>query len=79
VLAQNIADNCVDATGGPDATYCNAVDRDPVTHDIDLIRSGFLNASSLNISGIGIDVRYTMPLEVFSVKGNLNATLFVSK
>ena len=35
VASQNVADNCVDATGGPDELYCSAVDRNPTTHDID--------------------------------------------
>ena len=79
VDVQDIANNCVDATGSPDSDYCSAIDRDPVTHNVDLIRSGFLNASALNIAGIESEVRYTMPLEMFSVKGHLNINFFASK
>jgi iron complex outermembrane receptor protein len=79
VKPQNIADNCVDAIGSPDSNFCNSVDRDPVTHDITLVRSGFLNAASLKITGIETEVRYSMPLEIFSIKGNLHSTLFISK
>jgi outer membrane receptor protein involved in Fe transport len=79
VAAQDIADNCVDATGGPDATYCAAVDRDPTSNDIDLVRSGFLNASSYNASGVDLDMRYSLGLESLNAPGDLHFNLFVSK
>ncbi|PCH97207.1 MAG: TonB-dependent receptor [Gammaproteobacteria bacterium] len=79
VSAQNIADNCVDATGGPDANFCDAVDRDPTTNDIELVRSGFLNASAFNTSGVDVEMRYNFALESFSLPGELRLSLFVNK
>jgi outer membrane receptor protein involved in Fe transport len=79
VAAQDIADNCVDATGGPDEVYCGAIDRDPVTKDIDLVRSGFLNASAYNTQGLDFEMRYGFELDSFSLPGELRLSLFVNK
>ncbi|KGJ93152.1 TonB-dependent receptor plug domain-containing protein [Colwellia psychrerythraea] len=79
VDSQDIADNCVDATGGPDAVYCAAIDRDPTTKDIDLVRSGFLNASAYNTSGIDVEMRYNFALDSFGAPGELHLSLFVNK
>ncbi|GAA0288350.1 TonB-dependent receptor [Psychrosphaera haliotis] len=79
VAVQDIADNCVDATGGPDELYCSAIDRDPTTNDIDLVRSGFLNAAALNVSGIESEINYRTSLEGFELPGELSVKLFVSK
>ncbi|MBR9729150.1 TonB-dependent receptor plug domain-containing protein [Shewanella intestini] len=79
VASQDIADNCVDATGGLDAQYCSAIDRDPTTFDIDLVRSGFLNAAALNTSGVESDISYNLGLEDFALEGDLKFNLFVNK
>ncbi|AAZ26620.1 TonB-dependent receptor plug domain-containing protein [Colwellia psychrerythraea] len=79
VESQDIADNCVDATGGPDAVYCGAVDRSATTYDIDLVRSGFLNASAYNTSGIDVEMRYNFALDSLGVPGELYLKLFVNK
>ncbi|MCL1143955.1 TonB-dependent receptor plug domain-containing protein [Shewanella gaetbuli] len=79
VSSQDIADNCVDATGGPDALYCGAIDRDPTTFDIDLVRSGFLNAAALNTSGIEAEVRYNLDLADFDLAGDFKFMVFVNK
>ena len=79
VAVQDIADNCVDATGGPDELYCNAIDRDPTTKDIDLVRSGFLNASAYNVRGVESEVNYSTSLEDFELPGEVSVKLFVSK
>ncbi|MCP4326231.1 MAG: TonB-dependent receptor, partial [Alteromonadales bacterium] len=79
VSAQNIADNCVDATGGPDTVYCGAVDRDPTSHDIELVRSGFINASAYNTTGIDVEVRYNLGLDAVSMPGDLRLSLFVNR
>ncbi|BDY03807.1 TonB-dependent receptor [Ferrimonas sp. YFM] len=60
VEAQDVANNCVDATGGPDANFCGQVDRDPDTFDITLVRSGYLNASALETSGVEFQATYSM-------------------
>ncbi|RBP53115.1 TonB-dependent receptor plug domain-containing protein [Arenicella xantha] len=58
VTAQNILDNCVDGSGGLDAGFCSQIDRDPNTRDVSLVRSGFLNASAFNTSGIELAIDY---------------------
>lgn len=79
VDAQDIADNCVDATGGLDSGYCSQVDRNPTTNDIELVRSGFLNASALNTQGIEIQSRYKTDLQYFDLPGELTVNLLVNK
>lgn len=71
VSAQDILDNCVDATGGPDAGFCSQIDRDPTTNDVTLVRSGFINASALTTSGLEMQIRYTTDLERFDLPGEL--------
>jgi len=78
VAAQDIADNCVDATGSPDAAYCSAIDRN-TSNDISLVRSGFLNASAYNTSGIDVDMRYQFGLDSFELPGEVKLRLFVNK
>ena len=78
VSAQNIADNCVDASGGPDALYCSQVDRNPVTNDIELVRSGFLNASAFNVAGVEAEFNYEFSLGQFDLPGDMRTKLFVS-
>lgn len=73
VAAQDVADNCVDATGGPDANFCSQVDRDPVTKDITLVRSGYLNAAALDTSGIEMQTAYSMDLGPGTLRLNLLA------
>ena len=75
VAAQDIADNCVDATGGPDQQYCSQVTRDPVTNDISLVQSGYLNASAIYTRGIELNADYQMDLG----SGELKLNLFANK
>ncbi|WP_394392113.1 TonB-dependent receptor domain-containing protein [Shewanella woodyi] len=75
VTAQSIADNCVDATGGPDDDFCSAVDRDPITHDVSLVRSGFLNAAALNTRGLEFQAAYNFDLATFNLPGELKFNL----
>lgn len=75
VTAQSIADNCVDATGGPDDAFCSAVDRDPITHDVSLVRSGFLNAAALNTRGLEFQAAYNFDLATFNLPGELKFNL----
>ena len=51
---QDILDNCVDLTGGPDEGFCSQIDRDPTTLDVTLVRSGFLNAAAFNAEGLSL-------------------------
>ena len=79
VSVQNVADNCVDATGGPDAGFCGQIDRNPTTHDIELVRSGYLNAAALNTKGVEVQARYTTDLASFELPGEVKMNLLVNK
>jgi outer membrane receptor protein involved in Fe transport len=79
VASQDIADNCVDATGGPDEVYCSAVDRNADTFDIELVRSGFLNAAAFNVAGVETDIRYVHDMTSWGLDGKLVLNVFVSK
>jgi outer membrane receptor protein involved in Fe transport len=74
VTAQDIADNCVDATGGPDAGFCAQIDRG-ADFDIDLVRSGFINASAINTAGVEFQIRYTTELTEFDLPGEIRLNL----
>lgn len=70
VSAQDILDNCVDATGGPDTGFCSQIDRGS-DFDIDLVRSGFINASAINTAGLEFQIRYTTELVEFDLPGEI--------
>lgn len=55
---QDILDNCVDASGGLDPTYCDLVTRDPTTRDITFIEEIYLNASRLKTAGYDLTITY---------------------
>lgn len=55
---QDIVNNCVDASGGPDQSFCSLFTRDPGTHDVDFVASTYLNASKLATSGWDLTVAY---------------------
>ncbi|MFY8274667.1 TonB-dependent receptor domain-containing protein [Pseudoalteromonas sp. SSDWG2] len=78
ISAQSIADNCVDAPGGFDASFCNQIDRDPTTYDIELVRSGYLNAAALTTRGIDADFDYRTDLSSFDLEGELTFNLFIN-
>jgi len=79
VLAQDILDNCVDATGGPDQGFCSQIDRNPVTNDVDLVRSGFLNAAARDAEGYELNIDYRgISLESLNLPGQLNLSLIAN-
>ncbi len=78
VTAQDIVDNCVDATGGPDMNFCNQVDRN-AAFDVELVRSGFINAAALNTSGLEFQARYRTDLTNFDLPGELRFNLAGNK
>jgi len=55
---QDIVDNCVDASGGPDDSFCSLFTRDPTTNNIDFVESTYLNASKLETNGWDITINY---------------------
>lgn len=78
IATQSIADNCVDAAGGPDLSFCSQIDRDPTTKDVSLVRSGYLNAAATTTRGIEADFDYSMNLADYSLEGDLKLNLFVN-
>ncbi|WP_232364976.1 TonB-dependent receptor [Salinimonas marina] len=70
VDAQDIVNNCVDATGGPDSAFCSQVDRNE-NFDVELVRSGFVNAAALQTSGLEMQIRYTTDLAQYDLPGEL--------
>ncbi|MDO6569057.1 TonB-dependent receptor [Alteromonas sp. 1_MG-2023] len=74
VTAQDILDNCVDATGGPDAGFCSQIDRNG-ENNIEVVRSGFINASAIKTSGVEFQIRYTTELSDFNLPGELRLNL----
>jgi len=70
VEAQDIVDNCVDATGGPDSGFCSQVDRNE-NFDVELVRSGFINASAINTSGLEMQIRYSTDLSAYDLPGEI--------
>lgn len=76
VSVQDVADNCVDATGGPDANFCGQIDRNPTTYDIELVRSGYVNAAAITTAGVETQFRYSTPV---SFGGELVMNLLVNK
>lgn len=77
--AQDILDNCVDATGGPDANFCGSIVRDPTTNDVDLVRSGYINASALTTRGIEAQILYRTDLAMFDLPGELRLNIAGNK
>jgi len=76
VDAQDVLDNCVDATGGPDTGFCSQIDRDPVTNDVVLVTSGFLNASAFDTEGYELNARYSgIELDRIGLPGQLDLSL----
>lgn len=78
VAAQDILDNCVDATAGLDPAFCSQIDRN-ANNDVDLVRSGFLNASAFNTSGVELQARYSTDLAAFDLPGEMNFNLIGNK
>ncbi|MGI9328715.1 MAG: TonB-dependent receptor domain-containing protein [Pseudomonadales bacterium] len=72
VDAQDIVDNCVDATGGPDANFCSLFTRDAVTQDIDFVRSTFVNASKLTTEGVDVAITYNKSLADWTDGGGMS-------
>jgi outer membrane receptor protein involved in Fe transport len=79
VDAQDILDNCVDATGGPDSSFCDSIDRNVTTNDVELVRSGYINASGFNTKGIEANLRYNTDLSEYELPGELRFNLSATK
>jgi len=79
VSSQDVLDNCVDATGGPDAGFCSQADRDPVTKDVTVVRSGYINASGIKTEGLEANLRYRTDLSNFDLPGELRFNISATK
>ncbi|MFT6776754.1 MAG: iron complex outermembrane receptor protein [Paraglaciecola sp.] len=79
VEAQDILDNCVDATGGPDSAFCDSIDRNATTNDVELVRSGYINASGFNTKGIEANLKYNTDLSEYDLPGELRFNLSATK
>jgi len=73
VEAQTIIDNCVDGSSLDD-NFCSSVDRDPETNNIELVRSGYINASAFTTSGIDFELTHSAS-NVFGLDGTLRTSL----
>ena len=76
--AQTIIDNCVDGSAGLDPSFCSAVDRNATTNDIELVRSGYINASKRETQGIETQVRYNSDLSAFDLPGEVRVNFAAS-
>lgn len=62
IAAQDIIDNCYDATGGLDPNFCAALTRG-ADNNINFVRSTYVNASALTNRGYDIELSYTGNLD----------------
>jgi iron complex outermembrane receptor protein len=78
---QDIVNNCVDATGGPDFSFCDLFTRN-AQGNINFISSSYVNASKLLTSGWDLEIRYqtsVVPVtEHLGPLSSLNGDLSVS-
>ncbi len=61
VGAQDIIDNCYDASGGPDANFCSLFTRG-ADNDINFVTTTFINSASLTTKGWDFEVTYVKDL-----------------
>lgn len=61
VESQDILDNCVDASGGPDGTFCGLITRG-ADFNVELVRSTAVNAAALETEGIDYQVTFNKQL-----------------
>lgn len=78
IAPQTVINNCVDSTGGPSASFCPQVTRDPATSQLTAVESGFLNAASLETRGVEMETRLTRELNLLGVAGTWSGSLFVN-
>jgi outer membrane receptor protein involved in Fe transport len=74
VSAQDILDNCVDATGGPSQQYCSLFTRD-ATGNVNFIQSTYINASALRTNGLETQLTYALWLDPMHRQISTSSTL----
>jgi len=72
VGAQDIIDNCYDASGGLDPSFCSLFTRG-ADSNIDFIETTFINAAALTTKGWDFELAYTRDLEELA---DANPTMF---
>lgn len=75
---QDVANQCVDAPGGVENTYCGNALRDPNTHELMFISSTNQNISALSTSGVDIGAYYSRDVGPGKLRLNLNATKVIA-
>lgn len=78
IAPQSVINNCVDSEGGPSATYCGQVTRDPSTNQLTQVTSGYLNAAAVQTRGVEMDLNYRTNLDRWDLPGSLASSLFVN-
>jgi len=74
---QDILDNCVGSASGLDAEFCSQITRNGATNDVDLVESGFLNASALTTNGYDINLDYrNIQLDSIGLPGVIDFNIF---
>ena len=77
VNPQDILDNCVGSSDGLDAGFCSQITRNAATNDVDLVESGFLNASALTTNGYDINLDYrNIELGRLGLPGSIDFNIF---
>ncbi|UAJ09215.1 TonB-dependent receptor domain-containing protein [Glacieibacterium megasporae] len=69
--AQDIFNACYDATSYPN-DFCGRIDRDPATHQVTFVRSGYLNAASLKYAGLLAGIAYSIPTPFLGATGKIS-------
>jgi len=86
VDAQDIIDNCYDASGGLDSNFCSLFTRG-ADGNINFVETTYINASALNTKGWDFQVAYTKNLDELAldhptmfggIRGRLSANLTVN-
>jgi iron complex outermembrane recepter protein len=74
VAAQDIINNCFDSAS-LDPTFCSLFTRDPVTHNINFVKTTFVNASKLETQGYEMHVTYTHDVSPLTERWDLTRPL----
>lgn len=87
VSAQNIIDNCYDASGGPDQSFCSLFTRG-ADRNINFVNTTYVNAAALDTKGWDVELVYSRDLATLAeehpgvfggLSGRLTASLTVNK
>lgn len=77
IAPQTVINNCVDSTSGIDNNFCRQTTRGPDSQ-LTAVESGYLNAASLETSGVEMEVNYRTDLANFDLPGSVSTSLFVN-